>query len=299
LTAIAIAYRNKRLIADEVLPRVPVAKQAFKYRKFDLKDGFTLPDTLVGRTSAPNQVEFGFTEEGGFTEDFALDDPIPNADIENAPEGYNPVAYAAENLAKIIDLGREVRVANKVFDPDAYGTNNKTTLFGTAQWSDYANSNPIRAILDALDTVVMRPNIGIFSRPVWTKLRQHPQIVKAVLANPGDSGVVPLNAVADLLELEAIYIGEAWLNIANKGQNVDIKRTWGNHAAFIYRDSLATASSGMSFGFTAQWGQRVAGKIDDPDLGMRGGQRVRVGESCKEVICAGDLGYFFQNAIPA
>ena len=53
MTAVAIAYRNPRLIADEVLPRVPVPLQEFKYLKYTLEDGFTIPDTKVGRKSAP------------------------------------------------------------------------------------------------------------------------------------------------------------------------------------------------------------------------------------------------------
>ena len=296
LTAIAIAYRNKRMIADEVLPRVPVAKSSFKYKKFDLKDGFTIPNTLVGRTSKPNQIEFGFTEVPGMTQNYALDDPIPNDDIMDAPEGYNPVAHATEQLANIITLQREIRVAKKVFNPESYGIDNRVTLAGNAQWSD-KESSPIKTILTALDTVIMRPNIAIMSRPVWTMLRQHPMIVKAIAPSGTDSGVVSLAAVADLLELDAIYLGEAWLNTSNRGQDAKMARAWGNHCAFIYRDSLATASSGVTFGFTAQWGDRFSGKIEDPDLGGRGGLRVRVGESVDEVICAGALGYLFQEAI--
>ena len=297
LTAIAIAYRNSRMIADNVLPRVPVSKQEFKYRKFALADGFTLPDTKVGRTSQPNQVEFGFTEATDATRDYALDDPIPQVDIENAPDGYDPVGRSTEQITNLILLDREVRVANKVFNANTYATANKTTLTGTGQWSDFANSDPLGTILAALDGCVMRPNIGILGRPVWTKLRQHPKVVKAVLGNSGDSGVASLEAVAQLLELEALYVGEAWLNSAKKGQAANLQRTWGKHVSFIYRDQLATADSGVTFGFSAQFGNRVAGSIADEDIGMRGGQRVRVGESVQEVICANDLGYFFQNAV--
>jgi hypothetical protein len=184
-----------------------------------------------------------------------------------------------------------------VFDASNYATDNKTTLSGTSQWSDFDDSDPIGAILAALDACVMRPNIGLFGQAVWTKLRQHPRIVKAVLGNSGDSGVASRQAVAELLELEAIFVGQAWLNSARKGQPASLARTWGKHAAFIYRDSLATAESGVTFGITAQWGDRVAGAIPDKDIGLRGGQLVRVGESVKEVICANDLGYFFQDAV--
>lgn len=65
LTAIAIAYRNPVLIADEVLPRVPVGVQDFKYLKHNLADGFTIPDTKVGRRGKPNEVEFQATETRG------------------------------------------------------------------------------------------------------------------------------------------------------------------------------------------------------------------------------------------
>ncbi len=77
LTAIAIAYRNGRMIADDVLPRVPVGKQEFKYWKYDLADGFTVPNTLVGRKSRPNEVEFDATDATDSTEDHGLDAPVP------------------------------------------------------------------------------------------------------------------------------------------------------------------------------------------------------------------------------
>ncbi|MBX6983114.1 phage capsid protein, partial [Providencia rettgeri] len=130
-----------------------------------------------------------------------------------------------------------------------------------------------------------------------TILRRHPKIVKAYNGTLGDSGMVPLAYLAELLELEQIYVGEAWVNIAKRGQNPNMQRAWGNHAAFLYRDRLADAQSGTTFGFTAQWNGRTSGTITDPNIGMRGGQIVRVGESVKEVITAKDLGFFFENAV--
>jgi len=98
LTAIAIAYRNGRLIADDVLPRTLVGRQEFKWRHYHLADGFTLPDTKVGRKSAPNRVEFGHKEETSSTEDYGLDAPVPQSDIENASgTGVDPLGTAIEH----------------------------------------------------------------------------------------------------------------------------------------------------------------------------------------------------------
>src|SRR5690625_5247257 len=85
ILAAAIAYRNRRMIADDVLPRVGVGQQSYKYWTWDLAEGFTVPNTHVGRTSRPNQVEFSATEQSSTTKDYALDDAIPYADLQNAP----------------------------------------------------------------------------------------------------------------------------------------------------------------------------------------------------------------------
>ena len=297
LTAIAIAYKNRRFIADDVLPRVPVSKEEFKYRKYALVDGFTIPDTKVGRTSRPNELEFGFTEATESTVDYALEDPIPMADVMNAPVGFNPQGHATEMLTNLIQLDREKRAGDLVFASGTYASANKTTLSGTSQWSDFTNSNPITAIMNAFDSMVMRPNIGVIGRPVYTKLATHPAIVKAVHGNSGDSGVATAQQIASLLELDALYVGESWYNSAKPGQSASLARLWGKHAAFIYRDSLANTRSGTTFGFTAQFGDRIASQWEDRNIGARGGMRVRTGESVKELVTANDLGYLFIDAV--
>ena len=103
LTAIAIAYRNRRMIADDVLPRTDVGKQEFKYLQHDLGEGFTVPKTIVGRTSRPNQVEFSATELTASTEDHALDAPVPVVDAKNAPANYDPDGRAVEQTINLID----------------------------------------------------------------------------------------------------------------------------------------------------------------------------------------------------
>lgn len=297
LTAIAIAYRNGRMIADDVLPRVPVGAQEFKYWLYSEAEAFTIPDTKVGRKSRPTQVEFSATEQMTATLDYGLDDAIPQNDLDNAPPEYDPLGRATERLVNLIMLDREVRAANLVFAASTYPTGSKVTLSGTSQWSDYDNSNPIDAIMTALDGCIMRPNIAVFGRATFSKLAQHPRVVKAVQGNAGDSGVARRRDLAELLGLDDVLVGEGWVNTARKGQTPTIVRVWGKHAALLYRDGNADTRGGTSFGYTAQFGSRVAGALPDPDIGLKGGQRVRVGESVKELVCAADLGYFFENAV--
>jgi hypothetical protein len=302
LTAVALAYSNPAyaLIADQVLPVVPVATENFEYLAYPKEDAFTVPDTRVGRTSKTNQTEFGSSLVTGSTEDYGLEDPIPNKDITNAQNSglpYDPLARSTEYLTNLVRLDREVRVAGKVFTAANYATGSKATLSGTSQWSDPA-SDPAAAMLAALDSMTMRGNTLVLGQASWTALRQNVNMVKKVLGSASTSGMLTRQQVADALELNAVLVGSSWVNTARKGQAANLARTWGKHAALLFIDPSADNTRGMTFGITAEFGSMMAGTImDDPDIGLRGGVRVRVGRSVKELIMGSDLGYFFENAV--
>ena len=297
-TAIAIAYRNATLIADRVLPRFLVGTQEFKYMTYDQADSLTIPNTYVGRKSEPNTVEFGSSEQTAQTDDYGLQDLVPQRDIDNAPDGHDPRANAIEGIMDLVLLDREKRCSDTVFAAGTYPSGNKATLSGTTQWS-HASSTPIPAIMDALDAMPMRPNVGVFSRETWNKLRQHADIVSAVLANSGTKGLASLQAVADLFELDEILIGGAWYNSAGPTATGTLTRArvWGKHAAFLLRDESALSRKGITFGGTAQFGARVAASEFVPRAGLKGSHAVWTGESVNEVIMASDTGYLFTDAV--
>lgn len=306
MTAVAVAYPQGTLIADEVLPRVPVDAQKFSYMSYPQGEGFTVPETLVGRKGKPNEVEFSSTELTAQTEDHGLDAPVPNSDVANW-EGarklgnktlVDPRLRATTGLTQLLLSKREKRAADLVFDAANYATGNKVVLSGTSQWSDYANSDPSYAIAAALDGMFMRATVPVFGRKVWSALSRHPKLCKAVFGMGTDAGLISRQQFADLFELPNLpLVGEGWLNVAPKGQAVNMVRIWGNDAAFLCRDMNADNQYGITFGFTAEFGTRVAGLIEDPDMGIHGGVRARVGESVKEVITAPDLGYLFKAAV--
>lgn len=301
LTAVAIIYRNQAMIADNVLPRVSVSSQVFRYNVYTRADGFTLPSTLVGRKGSTPEVEWSSTRAESSTFDYGLQDALPVQDIRQAQaQGMDIRLPTAQFVTNLLLLDREVRVAAAVFNTAAYAVANRATLSGTSQWSDYANSNPLSAILAALDTCIMRPNIAVFGRDTWRVLRQHPRIIEAIRgtgAGLNSQGTVTTQQLADLLELDAIYVGTGWVNTARKGHAPNIVRVWGKHASFLYRDNLATADRGTTFGFTAQWGERFGANFFDVDRGAQGSEVIRVAESVREVLCANDLGYYFENAV--
>jgi len=296
-SGVSIAFKNPAYIADNVLPRIKVSKQDFRYLKWNLAEGFTIPETRVGRKGQPTEVEFSAVEQGGITNDYALDDPIPQNDINNQDEGIDVVSRAVERLTNIILLDREKRVSSLLFNLNTYPSANRVTLSGTDQWSDYEESDPIADIMTGMDKLVLRPNTMVIGRSAFTKLSMHPKIIRTYFGNNSDVGMVTRQHIASLFELDQVHVGQSIVNTAHKGQAENLVRVWGKHCALLYLDRVSTGTDIATFGFTAQWGNRIAGAERDTNIGMRGGQRVRVGESVDEIIAANELGYYLQNVV--
>ena len=79
LTAVAIGYKNGSAmrIADQVMPRLPVSGEKFKYTVYPVAEALNTADARVGRRGAVKQLEFTGTEVTSDVMDFGLDSPIP------------------------------------------------------------------------------------------------------------------------------------------------------------------------------------------------------------------------------
>lgn len=296
LTGIALAFRNGELIADQVMPRTPVGKSTFKWNEYDFAEGVTVPTTIVGRKGRPTEVEFTATEKTGGTEDHALDDVVPLDDVADVPagSGIDPLGQATEGLTGLIALGREIRVAAMVQDDANY--NHSDALAGTDRF-DAAGSDPSEIILDAMSTPLVRPNIAVTSLAVYNKLRKNVALVSAITGNESGKGVVNRQQLAEYFELDEILVGTGWVNTAKPGQPPVYARVWGKSFALLRRAPIVTARGEPSWGFTAEFGGRVAKQIPEPKIGLRGAIRVRVGESVGEYVQSKEAGYLLEDVI--
>ncbi|GLX85060.1 hypothetical protein tloyanaT_13120 [Thalassotalea loyana] len=296
LTAIALGYSNRNFIADVVCPRAEVLTRDFRYTEFNLADSYTIPNTMVGRKGRPNEVEFGAEEKSSFVNDYGLEDAIPQHDIDAASNHptFNPLNRATSKLTELVMLDREKRVANMIMNANSYV--HKESLSGADKWTDSA-SKPLVQIADAIETPIVAPNVMVLSRKEALELRRNPSVVKSFNGTLGDDGLVPMEWIRQQLELDQIIIGSARYNTSNKGQPVNLGKLWTGGAALIHLKPAAQVQDDVTFCLTAEWGSKVAGSFEDESIGLRGGQRVRVGESIRELILAADAGYYLDSVI--
>lgn len=301
LTAIAVAYANPQtsLIADKVLPRVPVFKKAFEYYEYPIGQGFTVPNLNVGEKSALPRVEIGGIRKESSTKDRGVVLLLTQDDIDQAPSNIDPREKATEQATNLVLLQREIDTAALVFNPAAYAAGNQADLSassGANQWSN-ANADPLKYIRTQLDKCIIRPNVLALGQEVWSQLCTHSKVVKAANGNDGGDGAAARARIAEILELSEIVVGASFVNSVKPGKAPSMVRTWGKHALAFYRDATVSAQTGgMTFGFTAEYGGRVAGS-KQVEMGLRGGVEVMAGESVRELIVAPDAAFFFQNAV--
>lgn len=292
MTAIAIAYRNSDIvmIADDVLPRVPVSSMEFGWFEYPEAEMFGVPDTRIGRRSAPNQVEIQGSKRSAATEDFGIDIPLDNPTIAAAEAaGYRPRDRATEQATNIVMLDREVRVAKVVTDTTAYAADQLMAATQAAFFD--AAADPYEAIDTMLDGCWVKPNQLTFGHAAWRAFRKHPKAVQAVKGTNTATGRLTRQEVADAFEVNRILVGSGRVNIARPGLAPTMSRTWGATISGQFIDRTATPETGgLTFGMTAVYGTRVAG-TKTADMGLRGGQFVRAGESVRELVVARRAGF--------
>jgi len=304
LSAISVSYTNPTInfVADRLLPRTtPIATKDFSYVVHPKDEAFNVPITLVGRAGNTQMVDFTSGKVNTTHEDYGLETPFYRVD-ELSSTDFNIRAKGVERLTKLMLLAREVRVVNTFTDTATYAAGYSAALTGTAQWSDYVNSDPVLAIKLIKDTFIgFEPNKFWMTKPVWTVLSMHPKIVNAVRGVVANSGMITREQFAALIEVDEVIVVNTWRNTAAPGLTPVYARLAGKNAGMFYQDTSADQNGGTTFGYTSQWGQsggiRQALEYFDVKQGVRGADVVRIMEPLRELIIAGDLGYLWQTAV--
>jgi hypothetical protein len=308
LQAVAMGYKWPDGIADLVLPRVPVDSIVFKWWEAESDDLLRVHNTRVGRKSAPKEIDYKMTEKTAAVEAYGLAAVIPNLDSAPgvAPSWFQPRAAKIKAIMKGVEIDREKRCADLLFNAATYPTGNKETLSGSDQFSD-PTSDPLRIIEERMLDMPMLPNTLVFNNRGWREFINNPNVTAQLVPSTSiNSPTVnargpqaTMEAVKDRLGVTNIFIGKSKVNTAAPGLTVSRSDMWGNHLAMylLDPDALSPSAESITFGFSPQYGTRIAGTTPDPKIGLLGGEYVKAGEFITELICASDLGYLFSNII--
>lgn len=300
LSSIAVDFKNRNYIADQVLTSVTVPKKQGQYLSFDQGVTFKTPRTAYGQDGSVASIDMKATKNPFNLNVEALSAWVDEEEIAQAPEAQI-LARKTEKLANAMRLRLELDVAAQMRSTSVLTQN--ATLAGVTQWSDYTNSDPANAILTQQDNLPQKGNTLILGRQVLTQLKRHPKILDVTKYTT--RGFVPNEALAEYFEVDRILVGEALQDTAAEGQAASKSFIWGKDAILAYVDpNPSPLMDQPTLGYIPRMGS--AGGKDSwrtytaivPTMGTGAGRQwIKVETTYGILISAPTMAFLWKNAV--
>ena len=227
LSNVSVRYNNPEYQADNIFPVITVPKRTGNYFVYD-KENLRAPvETRRMGLARAQRVDFNTTKASyGPLTGRALEQGIEEDLLKEAADPLAPMTDATMNVADKMLLQREIDLAGMIFSTSNMTYN--TTLSGTSQWNNYATSNPLLDVQNAILAMkgnTQTPNTLIMGYLVWTQLVNHPVFQDRVKYS--QLGVLTTELAARLFNVQRIIVGEAIVNSAVEGQTDSLGFIWG------------------------------------------------------------------------
>jgi hypothetical protein len=300
LTNVAMGYRPRNLIADQIFPMVPVPKQSDYYPIFSRAEALAIPDTKRSPDTEANKIYRTVSSDTYFADNYALKMPVTIEDKSNADPIYlqrlinGRVFYIMDKLG----LDWENRVASQVTSGSNVGS---YAAVGSA-WTDLDNSDPLTDIWTGIDNVAdstgYRPNSIVMSETAWRNFRRNTGVINKINGTNNGGGYVTKQEVQDLFEIERFLVGGAFKNTANEAQSESLSKIWGDHVLVYYAPIGSPSVEDPSFGYSFRW--ETAGLPNmqaerHPFDTRRKSEEVEVGYYQDEKLTGTDYGFLITN----
>ena len=312
LTSISVKYANEMstYVADRVFPVVKVTQQSDRYFQYEKEDWFRddAEERAPGTESAGGTYDIDNTPTY-YCRKYAFHMDVTEEDRVNSDSPLTPDTDATEFVTDKLLLRREVAWATTYFttgiwDTEYTGVSSGPTGLQMLQWNDPV-STPIEDITaratDMQSLTGLRPNKLVIGQYVLDALRNHPDIIDRIKYT--QTGIVVMQLLAALFEVDEVLVAGAIKNSANKGQDASMGFIFGKQALLCYAPKAPTlkkASAGYIMAWTGLLGANAIGgrvrRIPMPLKG-EGTERIEAEMAWDMKRISTDLGAFFISAV--
>lgn len=234
LTGVSSAYVPKGFICEEVLPTVQSKQYSGLLGKYGTSH-LRIENSIKGGRGKYRQVETRqYTTTSYLIEGHGLEGFVSKEDYANVEEPFDAERDEVMGLSTVLWLEKEKTLADTLMSTSIITQN--TTLSGTAQFSDYANSDVLGVTTTAQNTVLaavgVLPNLVIMDLLVWKVLRYHPQLLDALGFKWNRPGGMSQEEMAKALGVDKVLFGSARYESAKEGQTSSLASVWGKGIVF-------------------------------------------------------------------
>lgn len=251
LSTHARGYTNAEFIGQLIFPVVDIPVRGMRVIRFG-KESFRRMNTRRAPGAQTKRIQYGYASDPVALHQDALEGLVPWENMQEASRvpGIDLAAGSINMVLDVIDLGREVEIANIARDPARYGANNKLALAGADKWSD-PDSDPASDMKAAKEQIRRRigryPNTLTLGPDVLNALTEHPKIKEQFKYTSSDS--ITVQMLARYFDIERINVGKAVVLAENASDDEDATDVWGDDAILTYTP-MGTNYQVPSFGYT-------------------------------------------------
>lgn len=236
LTNISLAYPNNEFVGEKLFPTVTVKKQGDKYYWFGRDSWVAEPTDYRAPGTVANELPgVGVALDSYYASEHSLQIPVYDEERQNTDSPMSPDRDATELVTQKILLGRELAMKNLVTTAANYASGLSTTLSGTSQFSDYANSDPVTVFRTAVRAihakVFFEPNVAVIPYQVMSILEDHPKIIARIQYT--DRAILTKEIIAAVLQIPTIIVPGVAQGTGT-GFNMTASYLWGKDIVIAY-----------------------------------------------------------------
>lgn len=295
LTQISLGWPNGNLAGEVLFPTVKVMKQSDKYYVFGREGWLPEQDYRAPGTQANEVVGAALSTDTYYAQEHALQIAVTDEERQNADPPMAPDRDGTNIITSKIMLGRERLIQTLATTTGNYGSGLSTTLSGTSQWNDYANSDPISDLRTGKVAVNARiftdPNVAVIPYQVMAKLEDHPDFLERIKYS--ERAIFSPELLASVLGFDRVVVPGVGINSANAGQPSTLGYLWGKDVVLAYVPS----SPGLripAYGYEFVWGGAGAGQAQYVDRWREDRRKSDVIRVCRyydlKLVAQGDVG---------
>lgn len=166
---------------------------------------------------------------------------VTEDDYRNVEEPFDAEKDETMGVTTMLMNEKEKALADTLTDSAI--VTQTVTLSGTAQWSDYNNSNPINNFKTAHLAVKAGcgrfPNAAIVPAAVARNLMWSPQILENLGYKQNRAGTLSFDEIAKAMGVTKLLVPDCMYNSAVEGQTDVLADIWGKHVVFYYAPETA------------------------------------------------------------
>lgn len=301
LTNMLVGYRNadSRFVAGRVFPSIPVDKQTSTY--YVLTKSYWFLNNVERRAAGAQfgRAGYGVSTSTVTAEIYGLEHVIPDEIAAN-----NQVPMGLENLgtqwlAHQSLINKERRWATNFMKTSFWGTDVSGAT--ATKWSNYTDSDPVDMVRTGKRTISqatgMVPNYMVMGEIVMDHLANHPDLMDRVKYVTTVTATAIESAIASILGVGTILVGQAIYNSANEAQTASYSPIIDDDALLLYvspTPGIMSASAGYTFEWTGGGGGGSITTYRDQSIKAN---VLQMSEAWEQAAVATDLGYFFSDIV--